>query len=136
MTRRSIAQPAGRSSQFGEGTYRAPPASPPAEMAVGERGLPFPFPLFPVPFTDSALGVQLFLDTEALHAVAQRAEGDAEQFRRGGAVVVRLLERIEDRLALDRVQLLRQRPSGEGGRGPRRGRRRNARGGDLQILGA
>src|SRR6266849_397867 len=78
-----IASPAGRSSWFGEATKRQPLSRP-----SGPR-----FILF---------------DAEALHAVAQLAEGDAEQLGRRGAVEPGLAERLHDRLALDAVEVVGQ----------------------------
>src|SRR6185295_2033668 len=60
-------------------------------------------------FTSSALGIELLLDPETLHAVAQRAERNAEKPRRGRAVIARLLQRLEDRLLLDALEILGQR---------------------------
>src|SRR5688500_3575003 len=130
MTRSSIAAPTGRSSQFGEGMKRAMPGRPSGETEPGERVCPCPLFLVPRPFTASALGVQLFLDPEPLHAVAQRAKGDAEHLGCRGAVVARLLQRVEDGLALHGVELLGQRPAGQGG-GRRGGA--DARGSNLEI---
>src|SRR5688572_11665769 len=55
------------------------------------------------------LPVELVLDAEPLHAVAQRKKSDADHLRRSGAVVARLLERVEYRLPLDRIEALLQR---------------------------
>src|SRR5689334_5458245 len=115
MTRRSTVEPAGRSSQFGEGTNRAPSASPSLPMRNG-----------------SALRIELFVDAQALHAIAQGPEGDAEELRRRSAVVAGLLQRVENGLALQRIELLGQRPAGDRGRS-RCGH--DARRGDLQVLG-
>src|SRR5687767_711563 len=104
MTRRSIAQPAGRSSQLGEATYFAPATSP--SRSTRSFGL-------------LGLGVELVVDAEPLHAIAQRAESDAQHLGGGGAVVARLLQRREYRLPLHRVEALLQRQS-RGGRGRRR----------------
>src|SRR5262245_59403903 len=51
----------------------------------------------------------LIRNREPLHPVAQLPEGDAEELRRRGAVELGLGERLEDRLALDLVEVLRQR---------------------------
>src|SRR2546428_297234 len=48
-------------------------------------------------------------DLQPLHPVAQLAEGDPEQLRGGGAVETGLAERLEDRLALQAVEVVRQR---------------------------
>src|SRR5262245_1285434 len=93
MTSISTVHPAGRSSQLGEATYRAPLIRPAPVMSTA----------------CSALGIELFLDAEPFHAIAQRAERDSEQLRRCRAVVARLLEGVEDRLSLHRVQALLQR---------------------------
>src|SRR5688500_15688499 len=71
-------------------------------------------------------------DAEALHAVAQLPEGDAQKLRRRGAVEGRLAERIEDDLALHLVEVLGQRLGGHAVRGfePARLRR------ELQVLRA
>ena len=74
------------------------------------------------------------LDPQPLHAVAQRAEGDAEQLGGGGAVEARLLERLEDRLLLDVVEIVLQRPLVAGGQRARRTRRRPRR--QVQVVGA
>src|SRR5437868_412721 len=100
MTRSSIAVSRGRSSQFGEGINAAPDASPselictPATMA-------------------SVLGVKLVFDTEALHTITQCAKRDAEHLGSSCPVVVRLLERVENRLALYCIEPLLQREPGE-----------------------
>src|SRR6185436_11662678 len=60
----------------------------------------------------SAFRVQLLLDAEALHAVAQRAEGDAEELRGRGAVVARLLQRLDDGLLFEALEVFRQRRRG------------------------
>src|SRR6267143_3252505 len=79
-----IASPAGRSSWFGEATNRQPRSRP--------------------------LGSSFILfDTQALHAVAQLPEGDAEELGRRGAVEPGLAERLQDRLALDAVEVIGQR---------------------------
>src|SRR5262245_35755045 len=72
-------------------------------------------------------------DREALHAVAQLPEGDAEELGRRGAVEVGLGERLEDRLALDLVEVLRQR-IGPGAALVERALR--GLGGEAQVLGA
>src|SRR5579859_7739465 len=48
-------------------------------------------------------------DAKALHSVAQLAERDAEQLGGRRAVKAGLAERLEDRLALDAVQIIGQR---------------------------
>src|SRR5262245_38755761 len=116
ITSRSTSQPVGRSSKLGEATKRAPLMSPaPVRCTAG-----------------SALGIELFLDAEPFHAIAQRAECDAQELGGRGAVVVGLLERVENRLALDGVQALLQRQAGDL---LRRGRRPDARRRELQVLG-
>src|SRR6185369_3085752 len=71
-------------------------------------------------------------DREALHSVAQLPEADAEELRRRGAVEAGLAERLEDRLALDLVQVLRQRLGG----GVLGRPALLASGAELQVLGA
>src|SRR3954468_11656468 len=77
--------PRGRASQFGEGTRRAPATQP------------------------SGLGVVFLTNSQALHAVAQLPERDAKQARRRGTVESGLAERGEDRVALEPVEVRRQR---------------------------
>src|SRR6266508_1099726 len=55
-------------------------------------------------------GVSVIFDAQALHAVAQLPEGDAEELGGGGAVEAGLAERLDDSLALDVVEVIRQRP--------------------------
>src|SRR5207237_1268882 len=73
--------PAGRSSQLGEATRRAP---------ATQR---------------SGLGVVFLTNAQALQAVAQLPEGDAEQARRRSAVESRLGKRRENRIALQPVEV-------------------------------
>src|SRR5438034_4413341 len=47
-------------------------------------------------------------DAQALHAITQLAEGDAQELGGRGAVEAGLAERFEDRLALEVVEVLRQ----------------------------
>ncbi len=79
---------------MGEGNHRAPGSQPAGRASGGKRAQSRPGPS---------------VDVETLHPVAQRAEGDAQQLRRGGAVVAGLLERALDRLALDLVEIVGQR---------------------------
>src|SRR5438105_8182823 len=98
---------AGRSSWLGEATKRQPPSRPSGPSLI-------------------------LLDAEALHAVAQLPERDAEELRRGGAVEPGLAERFEDRLALEVVEVVGQRP-----RARARGfRRRAGRRAEAQVFGA
>jgi hypothetical protein len=48
---------------------------------------------------------RLGLDLELLYPVAERAKGDAEKLRGCRLVVARLLERFEDGVALDVLEL-------------------------------
>src|SRR5690349_20314869 len=77
------ATPSGRSSWFGDATKRQGRSRP--------SGPSFIFP-----------------DAQALHAIAQLPEGNAEKLGGGGAVEAGLPERLEDRLALDGIQVLRK----------------------------
>src|SRR5438128_1530853 len=52
--------------------------------------------------------VKLVFDAEPIHAVAKCPERDAEHFRGRGAVVVGSLERVQNGLALDRIEPLLQ----------------------------
>ena len=98
-----------------------------ALVAIGRRDEPYPFGhsllidmqsfrhrdngLVPAGWTygpSSAFGVKLFINTELLHPVAQRPEGDAEQLRRGSAIEPRFLERLNDSLLFDTLEILRQ----------------------------
>jgi hypothetical protein len=54
-------------------------------------------------------------DAELLDAVTQRAEGDAELLCRGSFVVAGLLERFDDRLALDLLEMRAERRAAFGG---------------------
>ena len=56
----------------------------------------------------SALGVKLFIDTELLHAVAQRPKGDAEELCRGRAIEPRFLECLNDGLLFDALEIFGQ----------------------------
>src|SRR5690348_12327814 len=83
-TRSEGRRPTGRSSWFGDGTKRQGRSRP--------SGPSFIFP-----------------DAQALHAIAQLPEGDAEKLGRRRTVEAGLAERLEDRLALDGIQILRER---------------------------
>src|SRR5438874_7533610 len=78
-------------------------------------------------FGDSTI---LIADAQALHPVAQLPEGDAEELRRRGAVEAGLAERLEDRLALEAVEIVGQRFA----RAPGLAFHRLGR--DAQVLGA
>src|SRR3954454_23583127 len=54
-------------------------------------------------------GLTPLIDAEAVEAVAQRSEGDAEELGGGGFVEARRLERLHDRLALELVEEVVQR---------------------------
>src|SRR3954463_16561181 len=105
--------PLGRSSWFGEATKRQGARRPSGPSFILVAELSFP-------------------DVEALHAVAQLPEGDAEELRGRGAIEAGFRERLEDRLALDRIQVVGQRlASARGGRSAWGGRR-----GEAQIVKA
>src|SRR5258708_31571424 len=84
--------------------------------------------------------VILFLDPKALHPVAKLTKGDAQQLGGGGAVEPGLAQRLEDRLALERIEVVGQRLRAPRGRRRRfaldRRRRRQAQVFDLDPLGA
>src|SRR3954468_19593560 len=77
-----ISSPGGRSSWLGDWTYRQPSIRP--------------------------SGARIILDAQALHAVAELPEGNAEELGGGRAVESGLAERLQDRLALDVVQVVGQ----------------------------
>src|SRR5439155_1009033 len=82
-TRSVIAAPGGRSSQFGEAIYRASGSRPSGPIFIA--------------------------DAEALHPVAQLPEGDAEKLGSRRTVEPGFRQRIEDRLALQAVEVVGQR---------------------------
>src|SRR5688572_17022558 len=65
----------------------------------------------------------LIFDAQALHPVSKLPEGNPQQPRRGGAVEAGLAQRLQDRLALQAVEVDRQRLAA----GLRRGRRARLR---------
>src|SRR5687768_11963605 len=75
-------------------------------------------------------------DAEALHAVAQLAERDAQELRRRGAVEAGLAQGLEDRLALQGVEVLGQRLAAAVAGLLRLGRRREAQVGGLDLVAA
>ena len=50
------------------------------------------------------------LDSQPLHAIPHGPEGDAEELRRRGTVVARLLQRLVDRRPLHAIEIILQRP--------------------------
>src|SRR5689334_2451869 len=83
---------------------------------------------------DSAFCVKLVFDAEPFHAIAQRPERYAEHFCGSRSVVMRLLERIENRLALYRVQTFLKRQTARRRNGGLLGFGCAARG-ELQVFG-
>src|SRR3989442_15656192 len=55
-------------------------------------------------------GFAVVFDAKALHPVPELAERDAQELRRRSAVEAGLAKRLEDRLALDVVEVIGQRP--------------------------
>src|SRR5581483_10127792 len=83
--------PLGRSSWFGEAMKRQGARRPSGPSFI---------------LVAAGLG---FADAQALHAVAQLPEGDAEELGGGGAVEAGLRQRLEDRFALERIEVVGQR---------------------------
>src|SRR6185436_14120956 len=95
-SRSETSVPGGRLSRFGDSTRRAPTTQPSATIRLKRPA-------------SQAVLLRRFMDSEPLHAVAQGAEGHAEQFRGRGAVEAGLRERFQDRFAFDAVEIFGQR---------------------------
>src|SRR5690348_3325193 len=76
------------------------------------------------------------LDSEFLDPIPQRPEAHAEQLRRRRLVVARLLQRLDDGVALDFLEVLSKGCiAGCGGRGWGQWRRGTRRGAQFDVIG-
>src|SRR5665647_3369679 len=98
ITSNSMA-PAGRSSQLGEGIYSHPESKPCASILSG----PVNSMLFRI------ICSMRIPDAESLHAVAHGSEGQSQQFGGCRAIEPGLLQRFQQGLLLDMIQIFRQR---------------------------